>query len=1082
MGVYKYCRTVVAVVCMLLCVNAFASLGGAAVNDRNHVKGVVLDHTGQPAIGAFVLEKGTSNGVVTDLDGKFSIDVPSDAVLEVSLMGYVTQEIAVGGKSFFNVTLAEDAQLLEEVVVVGYGVQKKVNLTGAVSSVDSKEFEDRPIANIGQALQGMVPNLNITQNSGAPNAGSTYNIRGNTSPNGGSPLILVDGVETYLERINSNDIESISVLKDASSAAIYGARAAFGVILVTTKSGKTDQPAKVSASYRTSVSANTSSTDFETRGYYSAYIADFFMTSRNGVPYTSYTSYDYQRLWERRNDKTEHPDRPWVVTEMRNGRLSYVYLANFDWYNWMYDDTRPTHDVNLNISGGSKNIKYMVSGRYYHQDGSFRIGPDDYNTYNVRAKMDIKLRPWLSLSNNTKFFNGVFSYIGNNHRKPTLHALASFVPVNPDGTPVSHTVMTNSSAHYIMDGYAAMLVKGKQWGKQRTTEVTTTTTLKADLYKGLTFNADFSYKFGYLRNQYRDTYVEYSMFPGEMLQEAVSSYQDRQSDVVYEQNNYVANAYVAYDNTWNGSHNFTATAGYNFESRYYKDLSLRKNDLLSEELSDFNLAVGDVDTFKGGVSEYILQGFFYRVTYNWKQRYFIESNGRYDGSSRFPIGKQWGFFPSVSGAWRFSEEPFMSKCSWLSNGKLRFSYGSLGNQNIGYYEYYQTVNTSGQLNYTLDGVTKPGQAVVSDPVTSGTWETVITKDIGLDLGFWDDKLTISADGYIRDTKGILAVGKKLPSIYGAKEPTVNANDLRTIGWELSAQWKSEVQVGSSRLYWYVGGGISDYMAWYTKADNPSRLIGSPYKGMRLGEIWGFKTGGLFASDAEAQAYAAQVDLTQVCTDYFDSVGAYGEGIRAGDIKFLDATPDGVLSYGASTVDNPGDRRIIGNSQPRYSYSFNGGFNWYGFDFYIMFQGIGHRDVYPGNDNQRFWGPYSRPYISFVGKDFMSNVWSETNPSGYFPRARGYTAYSGTLSVVNDRYLQNAAYLRLKNLTLGYTVPEKLTEKIGISKIRVYFSGENLWYWTALHSKYLDPELALHNDSGNIYSMSKTFSFGVNIDF
>ncbi len=1053
-------------------------------SSRVTVTGRVLDETGQSAVGTSVVEKGNpSNGVIVDLDGNYSIDVPPSAILVFESIGFRTVEESVGGRKQIDVALVEDAELLDEVVVVGYGVQKKVNLTGAVSSVNSKEFENRPVVNVGQALQGMIPNLNITQNSGAPNAASTYNIRGNASPNGGSPLILVDGVETYLERINANDIESISVLKDASSAAIYGARAAFGVILVTTKSGNSDKPAQVSASYRTSFSANTASTDFETRGYYSAYIADFFMISRNGVPYTSYTDYDYQRLWERRNDKTENPDRPWVLTEMRDGRLSYVYLANFDWYHWIYDESRPSHDVNLNVSGGTKNLKYMVSGRYTHQDGMFRIGPDDYDTYNMRSKLDIKIRPWLTLSNNTKFFNGVYDYHGNNYRRPTLHALASFVPVNPDGTPVSHTVLTNSSAHYIMDGYAAMLVKGKQWGNQRTTEVTSSTALKANPFDGFTLNADFSYKFGYLRRRYRDTYVEYSQYPGELLQEAVSAYQDRLSDIVYEQNNYVANAYAAYEHTWADSHNFSATAGFNYESRHYKDLSIRKNDLLSEELSDFNLATGEVDVLTGGISEYALAGFFYRLTYNWKQRYFIESNGRYDGSSRFPAGRQWGFFPSVSAAWRFSTEPFLS--NWggvLTNGKLRFSYGSLGNQNIDYYEYYQTVNTSGQINYSFDGTSKAGHAQVSDPVSSGTWETVITKDIGLDIGLWHDKLTFSADAYIRDTKGILAVGEKLPSIYGATEPTVNANDLRTVGWELQAQYKSEFKLGPQRFYWYVGAGLSDYKAWYTKADNPSGLIGQPYKGMQLGEIWGFRTDGLFPSDEAARQYASEVDLTQICTDYFNSLGAYGDGIRAGDLKLLDLNHDGILSYGSSTVSDPGDRCIIGNSQPRYSYSFNAGFNYLGIDFYIMFQGIGHRDAYPGNDCQWFWGPYSRPYVSFVGRDFMGDVWSETNPGGYFPRARGYTAYNGTLTAVNDRYLQNAAYLRLKNVTLGYTLPEKWMSAVGLSKVRVYFSGENLWYWTKLHSKYLDPELVQHAGSSNLYSMSKTFSFGVNVDF
>ena len=418
----------------------------------------------------------------------------------------------------------------------------------------------------------------------------------------------------------------------------------------------------------------------------------------------------------------------------------------------------------------------------------------------------------------------------------------------------------------------------------------------------------------------------------------------------------------------------------------------------------------------------------------------------------------------------------------LNNAKLRFSYGSLGNQNIDYYEYYQTVNTKGLMSYTFDGESKAGQAVVSDPVSSGTWETVITKDLGLDLGLWKDKLTLSADGYIRDTKGILAIGKKLPSLYGATEPTVNANDLRTIGWELQAEWKSEVKWASRRFYYYVGASVSDYKAWYTKADNPSGLIDEPYKGMRLGDIWGFKTDGLFPSDEQAQAYAREVDLTQVCVDYFNSLGAYGDGVRAGDIKMLDLDGNHILSYGASTLSDPGDRTVIGNSQPRYSYSFHAGCNWMGLDFYVMFQGIGHRDAYPGYDCQRFWGPYSRPYTSFVGRDFMADVWTADNPDAYFPRARGYSALNGTLRVFNDRYLQNAAYLRLKNLTVGYTLPEKWTGKAGLTKVRVYFSGENLWYWTALHSKYLDPEQVQHNGSSDLYSMSKTFSFGINVDF
>ncbi len=1055
------------------------------------ITGTITDSHGEPLAGAsaLVLYKGKPYGGIADIDGKFSLTLPSapDATENItfSFIGFTDEVRTLGTQAKFDITLKDDTELLSESVVVGYGTQKKVNLTGAVAAISSDELKDRPVANVGQALQGVIPNLNVTQSSGRPGAGSNFNIRGNTSPNGGSPLILVDGVETYLDRINSNDIESISVLMDASSAAIYGARGAFGVILVTTKSGKVNQAPKVTADARFSVSANTVSTDFETRGYYSAYITDLFMETLGGNPYTSYTDYDYQRLWERKDDVVEHPDRPWVVTEMRNGKLSYVYLANFDWYNYMFDESRPTQDYNVNVSGGGKNVSYMVSGRYYRQEGIFRNAPDDYDSFNARAKLDIKIKPWLKLTSNTKFFRGKYYYMGNEYRKPTLHALASFVPVNPDGTPVSHTVLTNSASHYIMDGYGAMLEKGKQWGKQRTTELTTSWALQADITDNFKFNADFSYKFGYIRNEYRDATVQYSMYPGEILTE--SSFTDKYQDTVYEQNNYVANAYLAYDNTWNEAHHFTGTAGINYEARRYKDLQVRRFDLLSEELTDFNLATGNIDRLTGGISEYALAGLFYRFTYDYRSRYLVEFNGRYDGSSRFLKGRRWGFFPTVSAAYRISEEPWMAGVKdVMNNAKIRLSYGSLGNQNIGYYDYYQSVNTKGTMSYSLDGRNLAPHATVDDPVSTGTWETVTTKNIGLDLGFFEDRLTFTGNAYIRDTKGILTVGKKLPSIYGATEPKVNANDLRTKGWELQFSYKDAFMIGNRRFDYFVGGNLADYIAHYTKADNPNGLYSDPYAGKRLGEIWGFTVGGLFQSDEEAAAYAEKVDMRQVANDYYSSVGEYGKGVRGGDLKYLDRDGDGEITFGTNTLDNPGDRTVIGNSQPRFMYGFNGGFNFAGFDFQIFFQGIGHMDWYPGADNVRFWGPYARPYASFIGKDFMSNVWAEDNKDAYFPRARGYASLNSgnSLYYTNDMYLQNLSYLRLKNLTLGYTFPDKWMTKAGISKLRVYFSGENLWHTTALKSKYLDPELlAIDSDKeGNTYSFCKTFSFGVTLEF
>ena len=344
------------------------------------------DDKGAPVVGATVLlsDGGQTKGITTSFDGKFAFPaeiLSTDATLSVSFIGYTSYQAKIGNRTFFDVVLTSSEQSIDEVVVVGYGVQKKANLTGAVASISQKELQDRPVSSVGRALQGAIPNLNVTLSSGQPGAGASYNIRGNTSPNGGSPLILIDGVETYPERINSNDIESITVLKDAASAAIYGARGAFGVILITTKSGKFNEKAEVSYNGYFSVSSPTTSTDYETRGYYSAKIADLFMLSAQNTPYTSYTESDYQALWERRNDKKENPARPWVITDRRNGQQQYVYLANFDWYNYLYDDTRPTWDHNINIKGGSKALSYMVSGRYYQQKGINKLCHSQFQTF-----------------------------------------------------------------------------------------------------------------------------------------------------------------------------------------------------------------------------------------------------------------------------------------------------------------------------------------------------------------------------------------------------------------------------------------------------------------------------------------------------------------------------------------------------------------------------------------------------------------------------------------------------------------------------------------------------------------------------
>ena len=750
----------------ILVLVSFAMARTASAQDTKSVRSIsgrVTDASGQGIPGVGIIVKGTTLGVITTDDGSFALQNVSDgSTIVVSCMGYVGQEFRIiSTKSVYNVVLSEDEMLLDDVVVVGYGTQKKEHLTGAVAQVTAKELENRPVANLGQALQGMVPNLKVTVSSGKPGAGASFQIRGTGSPNGGSPLILVDGVESYPDRINSNDIVSISVLKDAASSAIYGAKAAFGVILITTKNGRKNQKATISYDGYFAFSSSTTSTDYETRGYYSAGIADFFMESGRGVRYTNYTDADYKALWERRNDKTENPERPWVTIENRFGRQSYVYLANFDWFNYLYNLSRPTTDHNISISGGSDKMTYLISGRYYSQEGVQKLGDDGYKSFNIRSNISIDVRPWLEVKNTTRMFSGRYTFSGvdgesTNWRRPGMHCLASFVPMNPDGTSVAYTSLTYSSTHFPSDGWVAMMQQGGTGGHNLTQEMATKFDFIFKIHKNLKVQADFGYKKGYLRNDYREMDVKYSKYPGE-VETMTTNYSDSYREVVYDQNLYTANAFANYKNDWNG-HNLEITAGFNYETRRHRDLKAKREDLLTKELSDFNLAVGEVSELTGGRDERATAGIFYRAAYNYKGRYLFEVDGRYDGSSKFPRGDRFGFFPSFSLGYRISEEKFFEPLrNVVDNLKLRASYGTLGNQDVGSYDYIQSINTQKVMgNYTFDKVSGAEYAYADNPVSGAlTWEKVIHKNVGLDLSMLSSRLNLSFDAYIRDVKGIL---------------------------------------------------------------------------------------------------------------------------------------------------------------------------------------------------------------------------------------------------------------------------------------------------------------------------------------
>ena len=1059
------------------------------------VSGIVVDKvTNEPVIGASVVIKGTTQGTVTDFDGNFSLDAATGQYLQISYLGYETYEQRVSTNSdSYRIALSESAEQLDEVVVVGYGAQKKVNLTGAVSVVDQKDIVGRPTPNMATALQGADPALNITPSAGGPGAGYNFNIRGAASINNASvtkPLVLVDGVEMDLARVNSNDIESVSILKDASASAIYGSKAAAGVILVTTKSGKEGLAPQVTIDAKAGFKTETTSHDFITSGFWSAYISDIFLRQHTNYAMTTYTDADYAELWMRINDDTEDSERPWVVTQSDG---SYKYYANFDWYNHYFKSTRPMQDYNISLKGGNDRINYYVSGRYFMEDGMFRQNTDRWHQFSTRAKVNINIKPWLHYGVNFSFFSSKYTYPGTESsrevfRVGSLHAMAYIPATNPDGSFVYLNPWVYSGNGTVGNGMSAILLNGKHKNVNRNREMIIKNSLTFDLYKDLTLNADYSFTWRMKEISNRSVKVPYSCKEGttDLIEDfrSVDSY--RQQIARYQTHNY--NVYIRWTPTWD-KHHLTLTAGYNGEMFRYHSTVAERMDLMTEELSSFNFAKGEVTDLSESIKTVATNGFFGRVNYDWNGRYLFEVSVRADASSRFAPGYRWAVTPGGSLGWRMSEEPFWEPIQdWWSNAKIRFSAGQLANQMTGYYDYIQSVNADGMFtqDITLDGTSVLSYATEADPNAGTlTWEKMTTYDLGLDLGFFNNRLSITGDIYMRNTEGMLNTGSALPSVYGATDPKQNSANMSTKGWEVSLAWRDKHNVCGKPFSYEICGGVGNYKTVITKYNNPEKLLSTYYEGQVLGEIWGYEIDGLFASQQEVDDYLAQIDAvsSEVYTDIIKEVNSAAPGLHPGDVRYVDLNGDGVITSGNNTVDNPGDRKVIGNRLPRYNYNFHVSADWYGVDLGIYFQGVGKCDWYPNNEATTFWGPYSRPYQGFMEKDFMSHVWSEDNPDGYFPRYRAYEALgaANSLGPANSRYIQNIGYIRLKNLTVGYTLP--CWKKV-FSEFRIYFSGENLWYWSPLlrYCKSIDPESAVSSSQAITYGFSKSFTFGITATF
>ncbi|MEZ3521401.1 MAG: TonB-dependent receptor [Muribaculaceae bacterium] len=1057
---------------------AFAVAGAFA---QNHVTGKVTAPDGEPLTGVSVNVKGGSGAAVTDIDGNYRINAAPEAKLLFSYVGCLSEEIAVHGRNVIDVVMRDSQQQLGEVVVVGYGTQKKVNLTGAVAAVGAEKLENRPTNSVTQMLQGAMPNVNISVNTGSPGAGGSLNIRGQGSINSNSPLILIDGVPGSIDQVNPNDIESISALKDASSAAIYGARAAFGVILVTTKKAS-EGKARVTYSGYVSWSQPTVKTDFVTSGYEHATIYDTSYKSV-GSSATGYTEADYAELEARRYDTVENPERPWVTKDATG---KYHYYGNFDWWNWMYKKNALSHSHNVAISGGGDKVQYYISGSYYTKEGFIRIADERYNQYTLTSKINARVSDRIRISNNTTYFDRSHSYPGENasnaaFARTMINCAPYYVPIGPDGNYTG--VMANGKI--LGEARFADIMGGVSKGSVGLRRFKNTFSAQFDIIKGLKLNADYTFMFTMDDNWKRQGIVYVSSgFEGRTQLSSTTAHKtDYYQKSMSFNPSHVLNAYASYDVSFAQKHNLSAVAGINYEHQQTADLLGYRSDVLSESLNDLNLAVGDEFKAQGGASAYELFGFFFRVNYNFDNRYLFEVNGRYDGSSRFLSSNRYGFFPSASAAWRISEENFMRDLTFVNNLKLRASYGVLGNQ-LGVAMYpYSTISQKQSADYIVDNeliyyLTTP-QPVSSDY----TWEKVHSFDVGLDFSLLNNRLSFSGDYFNRRTTDMFADGITVPGVFGTDPPRQNAGELSTNGYELTLSWNDRIKLSRGTLSYEVRASVGDAVSKITKySGNDSKVLTDYYEGMTLGEIWGYRIDGLFRSDEEAAAY--DVDQLQVNRDINLSTGEWAT-LRGGDLKFIDIDGNGRIDDGSNTLADHGDLEIIGNSTPRWNYGFGASVSWLGFDVDVNFQGIGRFNMYPDKEMEKFWGSWGRVNSAFLPKGLAEQAWTESNPDAYFPRLeRGSASYKdkAQMRVVNDRYLQNLAYLRLKNLSVGYTLPSQLTRKFYVERLRIYFAGENLCYWSPFHTDYIDPEQAMSSADARIYPFSRTFSAGLNITF
>ena len=1032
---------------LLLCISPqFAAADGlkqdavTIMQQQNlKVSGVVTDEAGEPLIGVSVLVKGTTLGNITDLNGRFSLDVPEGSILEISYIGYKTQSIKAQREPM-NIVLKEDAQKLDEVVVVGFGTQKKVNLTGSVSAVTGDDISKRPVANAAILLQGQIPGLRVNQGLGQPGGeGTSFRIRGQGtfSSAGSDPLILINGVPGSMTNLDPSVIESVSVLKDAASAAIYGARAANGVILVTTKQGAVGD--KVHISYHGNVGLHTPTKLYDRVTNSVEYMELANLAWKNSGTGKQYTQ-DQINLYRNNVGDPQYP--------------------NFDWQDYMFR-TAVVQTHNLSMAGSTEKTTYNVALNFVDQPGTMR--GFKYRKYNATIDLTARITNFIKVGTYTNLMYGETEQPRQGQNDAFLSTLSqapTYMPWLPDdGTGIRRWT---SSAYSFESHNKNMpaIIGDNAMKRDNNFDINAQLWLEINLAKGLTW-----YTKGAARlqsNKSKDwrgsTTYTYDYHTGERSSEldkgglGLSVGDGRR----FYTNLY---SYLKYDlSLVDNAHNFSLMVGYNQESEKYETLNAYRKDF-AFDLPVLN-AGGTADwSNSGGEEEWAIQSLFGRFNYDFKERYLFEANMRYDGTSRISDENRWGVFPSFSVAWRATEEEFIKNLNlnWLNNFKLRGSWGQLGNQNIGLYPYQAMI--SGVDDYpftkTSDGVII-GYQQTAYANRNIKWETTTITDIGFDLQVFDG-LSVTFDWYKKTTDDILR-SSQVSSLLGLSAPTVNNGSVENKGIEVALNYANMVKGGTFRGFRYNAGVYFD-RSRNKLTEFGAEEIGSysiKREGLPYDEYYMLECIGVFADQAEINASPKQ----------------FNDNTQPGDLKYKDISgpdgkPDGV-------IDNY-DRRTFLGRFPGFEYGINASATWKGFDLSLIGQGVADKKYYTTD-----WGVQPFMQGSSPNKDYIKHMWTEENPYGAkHPKLYWQDMGGGKNTRPNSYYLKDASFFRLKNLTLGYTLPRVWTEKANISKVRIYFSGDNLLTLTPY--KGLDPE---RNGDGRdaIYPQNRIYSFGLNVEF